>query len=208
MAEQLTVVATLRLGALALDLSLDTPARRIGLFGPSGSGKSTTLRILAGVERRAVGRVAFDGTVWQDGRRFVPPHERRVGWVPQDGCLFPHLSVCENLAYAGATDAEVRAMAERLRIADLVARRPRNLSGGERQRVALGRALLARPRLLLLDEPFAALDDALRAALAADLAELTAERSLPFVIVSHHAADAAALAEERWILANGALIRA
>jgi molybdate transport system ATP-binding protein len=205
--EGLDVDVRLRLGSLSLAVAWQTRARTVALTGPSGSGKSTILRILAGLEQRAVGRVRFDGTTWQDAGVRVPPHDRRVGWVPQDGCLFPHLSVRGNLAYAGAPDADVRALADRLGIGALLDRRPRNLSGGERQRVALGRALLSRPRLLLLDEPFAALDDDLRARLADDLASIGRERSLPVVVVSHHAADVEALAEERWTIADGALVR-
>jgi ABC-type molybdate transport system ATPase subunit len=157
-ASGLDVDVRLRLGSLSLAVAWQTRARTVALTGPSGSGKSTILRILAGLEQRAVGRIRFDGTTWQDAGVHVPPHDRRVGWVPQDGCLFPHLSVRGNLAYAGAPDAEVRALADRLGIGALLDRRPRNLSGGERQRVALGRALLSRPRLLLLDEPFEGVD--------------------------------------------------
>jgi molybdate transport system ATP-binding protein len=207
MPDGLDVEATLQLGTFTLSLAWRTTARTVALVGPSGSGKSTTLRLLAGLERRAVGHVRFDGTTWQDRSVFVPPHARRVGWVPQDGWLFPHLSVRENLAYTRAPDADVRTMADRLGVGALLDRRPRHLSGGERQRVALGRALLARPRLLLLDEPFAALDDTLRTRLAADVAELTRDRSLPVVVVSHHAADVAALADERWTIDRGAIAR-
>ena len=207
MPDGLDVEVRLNLGTFTLSLAWRTTARTVALVGPSGSGKSTTLRLLAGLERRAVGHVRFDGTTWQDGRVFVPPHDRRVGWVPQDGWLFPQLSVRENLAYTHAPEAEVRAMAERLGVGALLDRRPRHLSGGERQRVALGRALLARPRLLLLDEPFAALDDTLRTRLASDVAELTRERSLPVVVVSHHAADVATLADERWTLDHGTVVR-
>jgi molybdate transport system ATP-binding protein len=201
----LEVEAMLRLGTFTLSLAWRTTARTVALVGPSGAGKSTTLRILAGLERRAVGHVRFDGTTWQDDARFVPAHARRVGWVPQDGWLFPHLSVRENLAYTHPPEAEVRAMADRLELGALLDRRPRHLSGGERQRVALGRAVLARPRLLLLDEPFAALDDGLRARVAADVATLCHERGLPVVVVSHHASDVAALGAERWTLRDGSV---
>jgi molybdate transport system ATP-binding protein len=201
------VEIALTLGALRLDVAWRTQARSVALVGPSGSGKSTLLRIVAGLERRARGHVRFASATWQDDATFVPAHRRSVGWVPQDGWLFPHLSVRDNLRYAAADVTESGAMADRLGIAPLLDRRPRHLSGGERQRVALGRALLSRPRLLLLDEPFAALDEPLRARLAADVAALTRERSLPVVVVSHHAADVEALAEERWHLVNGSLSR-
>jgi molybdate transport system ATP-binding protein len=207
-AEGLELDVALRLGRFALALRWRTDARAIALVGPSGCGKSTTLRILAGLERRAVGRVRFGGETWQDAGIFVPPHRRQVGWVPQDACLFPHLTVAGNLGYAGATKSDVRAMAERLGLGAVVDRAPRNLSGGERQRVAVGRALLANPRLLLLDEPFAALDPPLRARLAADVAAIARERALPVIVVSHHPDDAAALADETWTLVDGALARA
>lgn len=203
MADGLLVELELKLGRLELKLSMRSRARALALVGPSGSGKSTFLRLLAGLERRARGRLSFGAERWQDETTLVPPHLRRVGWVPQDGALFPHLSVRDNLGYAGARDAEIAEMAERLSLGALLQRRPRNLSGGERQRVALGRALLAKPQLLLLDEPFAALDSELRERLSADLSSLCRERALPLVVVSHHDADVASLAEEVWVLSGG-----
>lgn len=202
---RLDVALDLAVGRLRLALTLRTDALRVALVGPSGIGKSTALRALAGLERRGTGVVRVAGDTWQDSAagRFVPPHARRVGWVPQDGCLFPHLSVRGNLGYAGASASAIVGLADRLGLAGLLDRRPRHLSGGERQRVALGRALLAEPRLLLLDEPFAALDDELRARLAGELAELCRERGLPCVVVSHHPGDVAALADEVWAIAGG-----
>ena len=199
----LDVDLAVQLGALRLAVRMQTTSRAIALVGPSGAGKSTALRILAGLERRAVGTLRFDGETWAGPGIFVPPHRRRVGWVPQDSCLFPHLSVAGNLAYARPTASAVREMAERLGLGPLLDRRPRNLSGGERQRVALGRALLAGPRLLLLDEPFAALDEALRTRLAAELAALCRERALPFVVVSHRASEVEILADEVWTVGDG-----
>ena len=207
MADRLELEIVIRIGQLALTADLHTAANAVALVGPSGSGKSTVLRVIAGLERRATGAVRFGGAVWQQGSLRVPPHRRGVGWVPQDACLFPHLSVAQNLGYAGASPSDVRAMADRLGVGSLLDRQPRNLSGGERQRVALGRALLAKPRLLLLDEPFAALDDTLRARLAADVLAIVRERKLVLVVVSHHPADVEALAEERFTIAEGALRR-
>jgi molybdate transport system ATP-binding protein len=195
----------LRLGSFALAVRHEASAGTITLFGPSGCGKSSLLRVLAGVERRASGTVAVDGEIWQSPGSYLAPHLRRVGWVPQDGCLFPHLDVADNLGFAGAHPNDVHAMADRLGITALLRRAPRNLSGGERQRVALGRALLARPRLLLLDEPFAALDPARRTQLSEDLRSLCAERGLPCIIASHHPDDAA-FAEQRWTLVDGTLV--
>ncbi len=192
-----------------LRIVLETRSQVVAIEGPSGAGKSTLLRILAGVERRAEGLVEVDGVTWQDPERgvLVPPWERQVGWAPQEVLLFPHLSVRENLAYAGAEGAEVEATADLLQLRPLLERRPRRLSGGERQRVALGRALLASPRLLLMDEPFSALDRPLRAQLTGTVKSLAAERAIPLVLVSHDEEDAAILAAERWHLANGALRR-
>lgn len=196
----------LHLGSQRFAFALRTTARAIGLSGPSGSGKSTFLRCLAGLEREAEGHLWVLGARWQDGRAFVMPWERGVGWVPQDALLFPHLDVRQNLAFAARDPSEIVPVAERLGLAALLDRPARNLSGGERQRVALGRALLSRPRLLLLDEPFAALDKPLRARLAADVSQLCRARDLPVVVVSHDEADLVALCDARWELRGGALL--
>jgi len=190
-----------------LEVRLESQARSVAIVGPSGAGKSTVLRVLAGVETRARGEVVVDGVTWLDPGRgmVVPPWERRVGWVPQDVLLFPHLSVRENLAYAGAPPEEVKATADMLQVSGLMERRPRRLSGGERQRVALGRALLSAPRLLLLDEPFSALDRPLRDQLSATVRRVAAQRSIPLVLVSHDEADTRVLADERWHLRGGTL---
>jgi molybdate transport system ATP-binding protein len=195
------------LAAHPLQVFLETDARSVAIVGPSGAGKSTLLRVLAGVEHRARGEVVVDGAVWLDPRRgvVVPPWKRRVGWVPQEMLLFPHLSVRENLGFAGGTEEEVEETAALLQVAHLLDRRPRRLSGGERQRVALGRALLSAPRLLLLDEPFSALDRALREQISATVKRLVAERAIPLVLVSHDDADTRKLAEERWHLRDGTL---
>jgi molybdate transport system ATP-binding protein len=198
---------SLRLGAMALDAELETRNSAIAVVGPSGSGKSTLLRVLAGVESSATGHLRFDDVTWQDSaaKRFVPAWDRRVGWVPQDALLFPHLSVRQNLAYAGASDVQVEEMAALLEVTGLLNRRPRRLSGGEQQRVALGRALLSRPQLLLLDEPFSALDRPLRAVVTDRLRTFCEEHGVPLVLVSHDERDAEALAEERWLVSGGRL---
>tara|TARA_B100000470_G_C19534816_1_gene277768 strand:- start:28 stop:492 length:465 start_codon:yes stop_codon:yes gene_type:complete len=145
--------------------------------------------------------------IWLDSDAGVnmPTWERRVGWVPQDTLLFPHLSLRENLAYAGSGPAEVEKMAESLFLSDLLDRRPRFLSGGERQRVALGRALLSAPRVLLLDEPFSALDRPLRSEVAAMVRAFARDNGTPIVLVSHDEHDAELLADERWMLVAGNL---
>jgi len=198
----------LRLGSL--DLNLDFQARRpaVAIVGPSGSGKSTLLRILAGLEPRATGSVRFRGESWQDnGGVEVPPWNRRVGWVPQDNLLFPHLTVRENLAFSDPPPADVGAIAEDLGVTGLLDRRSRKLSGGERQRVALGRALLARPRLLLLDEAFSALDRSRRGEVQNRLQEWTSTHDVRLILVSHDEKDVEALCPERWELSHGRLVR-
>lgn len=203
------VEVEISLEARSLTLSLASRSPALAIVGPSGAGKSTLLRVLAGVEPRARGLVEVDGVRWMDpleGVR-VPAWERRVGWVPQETLLFPHLSVRENLGYAGAPEEELAELARLLQVDHLLDRRPRRLSGGERQRVALGRALLSRPRLLLLDEPFSALDRPLRSQLTALVRDLAHRRGIPLFLVSHDEDDAQALAGERWHLVDGVLTR-
>ena len=192
-----------------LKVELNTASTRIAVVGPSGSGKSTILRILAGVERRAHGTVLVKDHYWQDSSNgiWVPSWDRRVGWVPQETLLFPHLTVRENLSYGGALPDWVSETAALLQIKNLLDRRPRRLSGGERQRVALGRALLSKPRLLLLDEPFSALDRPLRGDLSQLVCDWALDRSVPIVLVSHDEEDAKWLAEERWHVGGGSLTK-
>ncbi len=204
----LVVDAAVPLGKAALRLSLAGVASRLALVGPSGAGKTTALRVLVGVERRARGRVVVAGEVWQDtdARAFLPPWRRRAAWVPQDASLFPHRSVRQNLLWAAPADddgKELKRLAALLEIEGLLERRPRNLSGGERQRVALGRALLARPSLLLLDEPFSALDRARRLRLTSVVADECARRQVRLLLVSHDEADVSALADEVYEIEGG-----
>lgn len=173
------------------------------LFGPSGAGKSTVLRCLAGLERPASGTVRVGEEVWldSDADRFVPCHRRRVGMVFQESALFPHLTVRENLAYgwrrAGRPggDRELGAMLRRMGLAGMESRRPGSLSGGERQRVALGRALLRDPLLLLLDEPLGALDREARSGLLTFLEERLRRLEIPVVYVTHSLPEALRLAD-------------
>jgi ABC-type sulfate/molybdate transport systems ATPase subunit len=200
---RLHVDASVALGRSPLRFALGTDAPVVAVCGPSGSGKSTLLRVLAGVEPRAAGRVVFDGVVFLDGSARLPAHERRVGWVPQDPTLFPHKSVRDNLGWAGSPgDA-----AEWLEIGHLSHRMPRNLSGGERQRVAIGRAWASRPRLLLLDEPFSALDRPLRERVGGELARRAAAAGVMIVMSSHDDADLRTLGAETWALSGAGLVR-
>ena len=181
------------------------------LFGPSGAGKSTLLRLIAGFVRPRAGRVALGRTVWADTamRRHVPPHRRRVGLLFQDARLFPHLTVAGNLAYADrrgrpAGDGPERsAVVEAFDLAPLLTRSVRDLSGGERQRVALGRTLLTRPELLLLDEPLAALDAQRKRQIVPYLDQVWSRFSVPSLLVSHDVAEVARLADRTVVMSAG-----
>jgi molybdate transport system ATP-binding protein len=180
------------------------------VLGPSGAGKTTLLESLAGL-RRARGRLVVGGEVLQDSAAgiFLPPERRHLGYVPQDGALFPHLSVRKNLdfgrlAIAGhANDADFDALVAALDLAPLLARYPRHLSGGERRRVALARALLARPRLLLLDEPTAGLDPLRARKALAGILKVRAAAGIPLLVVTHDQREALALASEVVLLSAG-----
>ncbi len=198
----------------ALDVALAVPEQGVtALFGPSGCGKTTVLRALAGLER-AAGRVAIGAEVWQDDAagRFVPTHERAIGYVIQEAALFPHLDVRHNLAYglkriAPATRRiALEVVVELLGIAHLLERRPDTLSGGERQRVAIARALATSPRLLLMDEPLAALDAKRKAELLPYLDRLHEELGIPIVYVSHSIDEVARLADHLVLMDAGRVL--
>ena len=193
----------LRFRARLVDVDVETEARRVCLFGPSGSGKTTCLDAVAGLLRPRDGEIRVgDRTLFARGAH-LPPRARGVGYLPQDAPLFPHLSVRDNLRY-GDRGADPGPIAALLGIADLLDRMPHALSGGERRRAALGRALLARPRVLLLDEPFAGLDAPMRARLFAQVARLDVPH---LVLVSHDPRDALGLADEVVVLDKGRVAR-
>jgi molybdate transport system ATP-binding protein len=205
-----------RVGSFALEVALRSEAGILALLGPSGAGKTLTLQCLAGLRRPHAGRIVLGDRVLFDAARgiHVPPRQRRVGYVFQHYALFPHLTVAENLAFGLAgwpRDAARRRVAELLallRLEELAARRPRELSGGQQQRVALGRALAPKPALLLLDEPLAALDPAIRSALAAELLALQRTLGLPMVLVTHDVDEAYTLSTRMVVLHHGRVLQA
>ena len=208
----MTIEARLRLdrGGFALDVDLKLPVRGVtALFGPSGAGKTTVLRCIAGLEQAAEGRIVFDGEVWQDGSLFVPTHARRLGYVFQEASLFPHLTARDNLRYGWKrTPPAERRIGEDevvalLDLALLLQRLPDQLSGGERQRVALGRALLTSPRLLLLDEPLSALDRARKLEILPYLERLRDEMDVPMLYVSHSHDEVIRLADHLVLIEAG-----
>lgn len=200
-------------GAFALRCAFRAETGALALFGRSGSGKSTVLGLIAGLLRPDAGHVRVDGETLVDVGRgvFVPPHRRRVGVVFQDALLFPHLSVRSNLSYGrrfakGGRPVDPDAVIAMLGIGHLLERRPAGLSGGERQRVAIGRALLSGPRLLLLDEPLAALDFERRQEIMPYVERLRDAFDWPLVYVSHAVDEVARVAREVVVLEDGAVV--
>lgn len=197
-----------------VEVRADLTTEMAGLFGPSGSGKSSLLQAICGLERKTRGRIVLGGEVLQDSAVgvFVPPHKRSIGMCFQDDRLLPHLSVKKNLLYGyrrtppGVGSFLPDQVAELLEISDLLDRRPAQLSGGQRQRVALGRALLCRPRLLLLDEPLAGLDVGLRRQILPFLRRVRRVCNLPMILVSHELVDILELTDHLMILQKGALL--
>lgn len=198
-----------QLGEFSLDVDLEMPGRGvIALFGHSGSGKTTVLRSIAGLEQFS-GRLQVNGETWQDEKRFLPVHQRPIGYVFQEASLFPHLSVKQNLAFglkripAGKRQLDLGQVVEWLGISHLLTRKPQRLSGGERQRVAIARALLTSPRLLLMDEPLSALDTNSKADILPYLERLHDELSIPVIYVSHSPDEVARLADYLVLMEKG-----
>jgi molybdate transport system ATP-binding protein len=212
----LSVAVDHRLGDFILDAAFDSGGGLTALFGRSGSGKTSLVNAIAGLIRPARGRIVVDGEVLTDTARgvFLPARRRHVGYVFQEGRLFPHLTVRQNLLYGrwfarsggrrpGGHAGEVEHVVELLGIADLLGRRPANLSGGEKQRVAIGRALLAHPRLLVMDEPLASLDEARKTEILPYIERLRDEFAVPIVYVSHAIAEVTRLATTMVVMSEG-----
>jgi molybdate transport system ATP-binding protein len=194
-------------GRFNLNISFSADSRRIVLLGPSGAGKSLTLRLIAGLVRPDAGHILINGRAYFDKQRsvYVPARERHLGYVFQDYALFPHLTVSQNIAFGlkkGLVNPSKKSQCvtvldwiNKFELKGIESNYPHQISGGQKQRVALARALVSKPTLLLLDEPFSALDQALRKRLRAELSGLQAELNIPIITITHDPDDASALGE-------------
>ncbi len=207
----LTLTVKHRLGAFTLDADLTAGKGVTALFGRSGSGKTSVIRIIAGLTKPDHGTLTLDGMALADSnkRLFTPCHKRRFGTVFQEARLFPHLTVEQNLHYGrwfadkAGEHTESTKIIEMLGIGNLLKRRPEKLSGGEKQRVAIGRALLSSPRLLLMDEPLTALDEARKAEIIPYLERLRDETNIPIIYVSHSISEVSRLADQIVVMKDG-----
>lgn len=203
----------LRLSTFELNVEAeDLEAGITGIFGPSGSGKTTLLEIIAGIRRPSSAFIEMNGSVLTDTDRktHVPIEHRAIGYVPQDLALFPHLSVRQNLLFGSREskpDQEFRHIVEVLDIDNLLSRGIGNLSGGEKQRVAFARALLASPRLLMLDEPLASLDQILKNRMIQYLLHISNEFGTPMIYVSHERGEIAELCSDVLMIEDGRIVK-
>jgi molybdate transport system ATP-binding protein len=210
----LIVHAEKHLGEFSINVSFTSDSGATALFGPSGAGKTSVINMIAGLMKPDRGRIVLDGeTLFDDGARIaMPAWRRRIGYVFQEGRLFPHFTVQRNLDYGrwmgghAADPAAFNHVVELLDIGHLLERRPGKLSGGERQRVAVGRALLIRPRLLLLDEPLASLDTARKRDILPYLERLRDEARVPIIYVSHNAAEVKRIASHVVRIEDGRVV--
>jgi molybdate transport system ATP-binding protein len=206
----LQLVDSQRSFRLEVDLQL-YPRELLALTGPSGSGKTTILRILAGLEKRATGRLTVQGELWQDSAQgfFLAPQQRSIGVVFQDYALFPNMSVLQNLQFAlpkTENQALIEELLEVMDLQELKTAYPRELSGGQQQRVALARALVRRPKLLLLDEPLSALDTQMREHLQTFIRLLHERYALTTLLISHHPEEIQRLADRVIVMEKGKII--
>ncbi|NOU58624.1 molybdenum ABC transporter ATP-binding protein [Marinifilum caeruleilacunae] len=198
-------------GNFTLDLEVDFINGITGIYGPSGSGKSTLMHVISGLENPDHGYITIDNEVVLDTSKqvHVKTRKRQIGYVFQEGRLFPHMTVRKNLLFGSSYThqakqlIEFEELVELLEIRDLLEKRPKNLSGGERQRVAIGRALLSAPKLLLMDEPFSSLDVALRRQIIPYLIKINKKLGIPMLVVSHDLPDLLSLTQELFLLRNG-----
>lgn len=205
-----------RQGEFTLEAAFESSGRLTALFGASGSGKTTLVNLIGGLIRPTAGRIEVDGHVLVDSKAgiFVPAHRRRIGYVFQDARLFPHMTVSQNLRYGrfftprAERYADMDVVVDLLGIGHLLDRRPGRLSGGEKQRVAIGRALVASPRLILMDEPLASLDEARKAEILPYVERLRDETKIPIVYVSHAVSEVTRLATDAVILSQGRVLAA
>ncbi len=212
---QLTVADTRRRFDLAVRFATDAPF--VALYGPSGAGKSLTLQAIAGLLRPTWGHIRLNGRTLFDATSFVPAAQRRVGYLPQNYALFPHLSVQENIAFGLKTwrkrslsppeMAHIQTLMDSFGLAALAHSRPATLSGGQQQRVALARALACQPQVLLLDEPFAALHPSLRHSLREELAQVRSQWGIPALMITHDVEDVLALADVAFVFDAGQVVQ-
>ena len=207
----LSVAVRHRFGDFQLDAAFDSPGGLTALFGRSGAGKTSLINAIAGLFRPEEAQIVVDGEVLTDSERgvFMPVRRRRIGYVFQEGRLFPHLTVRQNLLYGrwfapkGGSAGDFDHVVDLLGIGALLGRRPANLSGGEKQRVAIGRALLSRPRLLVMDEPLASLDEARKSEILPYIERLRDDSAVAIVYVSHAIAEVTRLATTMVVLSHG-----
>ena len=211
------IVLHKKLPSFGLDIALRSDARRLAVVGPSGSGKSLTLQLLAGLLKPDGGHIRVNGGTWFDERINLPARKRRVGLLFQDYALFPHLTVAQNIDFGLARglsnpskrpSEKARYWLEMLRLEQVAGHYPQQISGGQKQRTALARALITEPELLLLDEPFSALDADLRTHTRNEVLQIQQASGIPMILITHDKADAEVLADEVWTMEAGRLAAA
>lgn len=210
----LTVDVAAQFGQFQLAVDFETCGGLTALFGPSGSGKTSLMELIGGIRKPDFGRILLDGLTLSDteARRFLAPHKRRIGWVFQEARLFPHLTGRQNLTYGrfftprSERSADFDRIVDMLDIGHLLDRRPTHFSGGEKARVAIGRALLSSPRLLLMDEPLAALDEARKAEILPYIERMRDDGRVEILYVTHSLAEVVRLANDVVLMANGHVV--